>query len=75
VLANASIEATRAGEEGRGFGVVAEEVGQLAAKSSLATKEIEQIVENIQIETSEVVRAMELGTNQVIEGTYLWRGY
>jgi len=48
---NASIEATRAGEEGRGFAVVAEEVGHLAAKSSQATKEIEQIVENIQIET------------------------
>jgi methyl-accepting chemotaxis protein len=68
---NASIEAARAGEEGRGFAVVAEEVGELAAKSAAATKEIEQVVENIQIETSEVVRAMELGTNQVIEGTYL----
>lgn len=68
---NASIEAARAGEEGRGFAVVAEEVGQLAAKSSQATKEIEQIVENIQLETSEVVRAMELGTTQVIEGTHL----
>ena len=68
---NASIEAARAGEEGRGFAVVAEEVGQLAAKSGAATKEIEQIVENIQLETSEVVRAMELGTNQVIEGTHL----
>ncbi len=68
---NASIEATRAGVEGRGFAVVAEEVGQLAAKSSGATKEIEHIVENIQLETSEVVRAMELGTAQVIEGTYL----
>lgn len=68
---NASIEANRAGSEGRGFAVVAEEVGQLAAKSSQATKEIEQIVENIQLETSEVVRAMELGTTQVIEGTHL----
>jgi twitching motility protein PilJ len=67
---NASIEATRAGEEGRGFAVVAEEVGGLAAKSAAATKEIEQIVENIQRETSEVVRAMELGTTQVVEGTY-----
>jgi len=43
---------------------VVAEVGHLAAKSSLATKEIEQIVENIQIETSEVVRAMELGTTR-----------
>jgi methyl-accepting chemotaxis protein len=66
---NASIEAARAGEEGRGFAVVAEEVGQLAAQSGAATKEIEQIVENIQRETLEVVRAMELGTTQVIAGT------
>ena len=68
---NASIEAARAGEEGRGFAVVAEEVGQLAAQSAAATKEIEQIVENIQLETSQVVEAMELGTTQVVEGTHL----
>lgn len=68
---NASIEAARAGEEGRGFAVVAEEVGALAAQSAAATKEIEQIVENIQKETSEVARAMELGTSQVVEGTTL----
>jgi len=68
---NASIEAARAGEEGRGFAVVAEEVGQLAAQSAAATKEIEQIVENIQLETSEVVQAMEVGTTQVVEGTHL----
>jgi methyl-accepting chemotaxis protein len=68
---NASIEATRAGVEGRGFAVVAEEVGGLAAKSAAATQEIAQIVENIQRETSVVVRAMELGTAQVIEGAEL----
>ena len=66
---NAGIEAARAGEEGQGFAVVAEEVGELAARSASATKEIEQIVENIQRETSEVVAAMELGTTQVVEGT------
>ncbi|MBD2778324.1 methyl-accepting chemotaxis protein [Iningainema tapete] len=66
---NAGIEAARAGEEGQGFAVVAEEVGELAARSAAATKEIEQIVENIQRETSEVVTAMELGTTQVVEGT------
>jgi twitching motility protein PilJ len=66
---NASIEAARAGEEGRGFAVVAEEVGALAAQSANATKEIEQIVETIQMETSEVVNAMELGTTQVVQGT------
>ncbi len=66
---NAGIEAARAGEEGQGFAVVAEEVGELAARSAAATKEIEQIVENIQRETSEVVQAMEVGTTQVVEGT------
>ena len=64
---NVSIAATRVGEEGREFTMVAEEVGQLAAKSSQATQEIEQIVENIQLETSEVVRAMELEIIQVLE--------
>jgi methyl-accepting chemotaxis protein len=68
---NASIEAARAGKQGWGFAVVAEEVGQLAADSAAATKEIEQIVANIQSETNEVVRAMEMGTTQVVEGTHL----
>ncbi|RCJ41224.1 chemotaxis protein [Nostoc minutum NIES-26] len=66
---NASIEAARAGEEGQGFAVVAEEVGELAVRSAAATQEIEEIVENIQRETSEVVQAMEIGTTQVVEGT------
>ena len=68
---NASIEAARAGEEGRGFAVVAEEVGALASQSATATKEIEKIVETIQLETSSVVDAMETGTTQVVEGTQL----
>ncbi len=68
---NASIEATRAGVEGQGFAVVAEEVGGLAAKSAAATQEIAQIVESIQREISFVVKAMELGTTQVIEGADL----
>ena len=68
---NAGIEAARAGEEGQGFAVVAEEVGELAARSAAATREIEQIVENIQKETAEVVEAMEVGTTQVVEGTHL----
>ncbi|MEH2055955.1 MAG: methyl-accepting chemotaxis protein [Nostoc sp.] len=66
---NAGIEAARAGEEGQGFAVVAEEVGELAVRSAAATQEIEEIVENIQRETSEVVQAMEIGTTQVLEGT------
>ncbi|MEA5624382.1 methyl-accepting chemotaxis protein [Nostoc sp. UHCC 0251] len=68
---NAGIEAARAGEEGQGFAVVAEEVGELAVRSAAATQEIEQIVENIQRETSEVVLAMEIGTTQVVEGTQI----
>ncbi|MEM7725985.1 MAG: methyl-accepting chemotaxis protein [Cyanobacteria bacterium P01_A01_bin.45] len=66
---NAGIEAARAGQEGQGFAVVAEEVGELATRSANATKEIEQVVENIQNETNELAQAMELGTSQVVEGT------
>ncbi|NEO31339.1 MAG: methyl-accepting chemotaxis protein [Symploca sp. SIO3C6] len=68
---NASIEAAHAGEQGKGFAVVAEEVGALAEQSAAATKEIEQIVKNLQVGTKEVVEAMELGTTQVVEGTHL----
>ncbi|MGD1875622.1 MAG: methyl-accepting chemotaxis protein [Mastigocoleus sp.] len=68
---NAGIEAERAGEGSQGFAVVAEEVSALAARSASATTEIEGIVANIQRETSDVVRAMELGTTQVVEGTTL----
>ncbi|MEM9922638.1 MAG: methyl-accepting chemotaxis protein [Cyanobacteria bacterium P01_D01_bin.50] len=68
---NAGIEAARAGEEGQGFAVVAEEVGELAARSAAATNEIEQIVENIQRETTDVVQAMEVGVSQVVKGTQI----
>jgi methyl-accepting chemotaxis protein len=68
---NAGIEASRAGEEGKGFAVVAKEVGQLAARSAAATKQIEQIVETIQIESTQAVEAMERGTTEVVEGTHL----
>jgi twitching motility protein PilJ len=67
---NAGIEAARAGAEGQGFAVVAEEVGELAARSAAATQEIEKIVETIQRETSLVVEAMEQSTSQVVEGTH-----
>jgi len=68
---NAGIEAARAGEEGQGFAGVAKEVGCLAARSVAAMTEIEQIVKKIQFETRQAMEAMELGTNQVIEGTCL----
>ncbi len=68
---NAGIEATKAGEQGQGFAVVAEEVAALANRSSDATAEIEDIVAGIQRETSQVVKAMELGITQVVEETRL----
>jgi twitching motility protein PilJ len=68
---NASIEAARAGEEGQGFAVVAAEVGQLAAQSAVATKEIEQLVDAIQQETNAAIKAMKISTTQVEEGTQL----
>ncbi len=68
---NASIEAARAGEAGRGFAIVADEVRQLADRAAKASKEIEQIVLQIQSETGSVMVAMEEGTQQVIEGTRL----
>lgn len=68
---NASIEAARAGESGRGFAIVADEVRQLADRAAKASKEIEQIVLQIQSETGGVMTAMEEGTQQVIEGTRL----
>ena len=68
---NASSEAARAGEAGRGFAIVADEVRQLADRAAKASKEIEQIVLQIQSETGGVMTAMEEGTQQVIEGTRL----
>jgi methyl-accepting chemotaxis protein len=68
---NASIEASRAGENGQGFRVVAEEVRRLAGRATEATRSIEQIVEIIQQDTVEVQQAMEVGKSEVAEGTEL----
>jgi methyl-accepting chemotaxis protein len=65
---NAAIEAARAGEQGRGFAVVADEVRKLAERTTSATKEVAHMVENIQSETKTAVAAMHEGTNQVQEG-------
>jgi methyl-accepting chemotaxis protein len=62
---NAAIEAARAGEHGKGFAVVADEVRKLAERSSLATKEIGQLIGNILGTVSEAVKAMEEGSKEV----------
>jgi len=62
---NAAIEAARAGEQGRGFAVVADEVRHLAEKTAKATKEIASMIQAIQRETSESVAAMEEGKHEV----------
>jgi methyl-accepting chemotaxis protein PixJ len=68
---NASLEANNLGSPDQGFTVVAEEVRSLAERSAIATREIEQIVGDIQTETEQVVTAMETGRGQVIAGTEL----
>lgn len=68
---NAAIEAARAGEHGKGFAVVADEVRKLAERSAKATREIAHLVENIQGETARAVAAMESGVAGVEEGVKL----
>lgn len=68
---NAAIEAARAGEHGKGFAVVADEVRKLAERSGRATKEIAELIGSIQSGTSKAVDAMEQGTREVEEGVKL----
>jgi methyl-accepting chemotaxis protein len=65
---NAAIEAARAGEQGRGFAVVADEVRKLAERTTHATKEIAQVIEKVQKDTGTAVEQMQAGTKQVEAG-------
>jgi twitching motility protein PilJ len=68
---NAAIQAASAGDAGRGFTVVAEEVQRLAERSAEATKQIAAIVKTIQTDTQDAVSAMEQSTQGVVEGAKL----
>ena len=65
---NAAIEAARAGEHGRGFAVVADEVRKLAERTSTATEEVDRSIRTIQTETEAVVKRMSEGTAKVDQG-------
>jgi twitching motility protein PilJ len=68
---NAAIQAASAGEAGRGFSVVAEEVQRLAERSADATRQIAALVRTIQTDTQDAVAAMERSTQGVVEGAKL----
>ncbi len=71
---NASIEAARAGDAGRGFSVVADEIRNLAERSAKAAEEISDLIDDIQTGTSQTLKAIENGEKEVSEGTKLVDG-
>ncbi|NUN63824.1 hypothetical protein HCU40_03445 [Pseudanabaena biceps] len=68
---SASLEASRTGDTGHGFVAVAEEVGELAARSVVASKEVEILLSDIQVETNEVMAVVESGSLQISESSNL----
>jgi twitching motility protein PilJ len=67
---NASIEASRAGDQGRGFAIVANEIGELASRSASSTRDIEKMIDSLQKQISEIVEIMNQGAVQVVEGSH-----